>query len=226
MTTPGTAFPVIDPVGGVLIDPAPGGQLYGQDNDKTFSNEGAAAIVQYELPGWQNLYYFIQPDDGGPFGFRFSFVVQDANGTRVSATGGLSINLAGTVGGKLESTTVGSAITLLNINETQWMATSALGTWTVTAQVTNSVAPAVTPAPTISTAGATLSCTTGTWSSAVGTAYYQWYSNGLPIHHATSSTYATGGGLAPGTVYTCRVSIIDTAGTGSVRVVSNTCTVV
>ena len=34
--------------------------------------------------------------------------------------------------GKIESTTIGSSVTLLAINNTEWIATSVVGTWTVT----------------------------------------------------------------------------------------------
>jgi hypothetical protein len=228
---PTSALPVADPVGGPLA-----GEYYESDlvqrnfNGKTITNVGAAALVQYNLPGGrEDLYHFIGNDGTGPFGFQYSFVVQDAFGIRVSATGGFSIRNVGTVGGKIESTTIGSTLTLLNVAEFEWMVTNVLGTWAVTAQIANSVAPTVSAAT--ATMADTITCSTGTWAASPATVYYQWLVDGEPIRRQITSSLSLPavevGLVTVGDVLTCRVSTIDAAGTGSVSVVtSNSCTVV
>lgn len=88
----------------------------------TYSNEGAAAIVPFTLPSAR-------------VGYKFAFIVQDADGIRVTAASGDTIRINGSVSaaaGKIESTTVGSVVELLAINATEWVATRSSGTWTVT----------------------------------------------------------------------------------------------
>ena len=68
-------------------------------------------------------------------GLDFSFMVQDADGIRVTAATGDTIRvgtaLSG-VAGKIESTTIGSSVRLIALNATEWMAVSMVGSWTVT----------------------------------------------------------------------------------------------
>ncbi len=67
-------------------------------------------------------------------GYQFTFVVQDADGIRVVAAAGDTIRIAGTASataGYAQSTTIGSALTLVAINATEWVAISSLGTWTI-----------------------------------------------------------------------------------------------
>lgn len=68
-------------------------------------------------------------------GLEFTFVCQDADGIRATAAAGDTIRIAGSVSaaaGFCNSTTIGSVVTLLAINATEWIATSVTGTWGVT----------------------------------------------------------------------------------------------
>ena len=63
------------------------------------------------------------------------FYVQDADGIKITAGEGDTIRLAGSVSaaaGNITSSTIGSAVILLAINATEWVAISIVGTWTVT----------------------------------------------------------------------------------------------
>lgn len=105
------------------IATVPAGQaLTASDTETTFVNTGATAISVFTLP---------LPVAG----YEYSFIAQDADGVRVTATAAATIRDGASVsatGGKVESTTVGSAITLKAISTTEWMVVSKNGTWTVT----------------------------------------------------------------------------------------------
>lgn len=84
---------------------------------KVLTNEGATAANYHTLPT-------------AVAGYVFTFVVQDADGLRVTASTGDTIRIAATVsssGGYCESTTIGDSITLVAINATEWVATSYVG---------------------------------------------------------------------------------------------------
>jgi uncharacterized Zn-binding protein involved in type VI secretion len=86
------------------------------------TNEGATALVTHTLPA-------------AALGLEFSFCVQDTDGIRVVAAGSNTIRVAGSVsaaGGRIDSTTVGSAVTIKAINATEWVAVEVVGTWTPT----------------------------------------------------------------------------------------------
>lgn len=95
--------------------------------DYSFSNRGATARVDFTLPA-------VNATSG--YGFqRFTFICEDTDGLRIIAPGTETINLAGTVsaaGGRLDSTQIGSSVTLRATNTGTWVAESATGTWTVT----------------------------------------------------------------------------------------------
>lgn len=85
------------------------------------TNEGATAQITFNLPS-------------AVAGFTFTFVVQDSDGVKVVASTGDTIRVASSASasaGNITSSTVGDAITLVAINNTQWIATSYVGTWTV-----------------------------------------------------------------------------------------------
>jgi hypothetical protein len=69
-------------------------------------------------------------------GLTYSFVVKHANGVRVIANTGDTIRWAATVSGaagRIDSTTIGDAVTLVAINDTEWVVTAIVGAgWTVT----------------------------------------------------------------------------------------------
>lgn len=92
------------------------------DSDTVFTNEGATAGVNFTLPTAVSDY-------------TYTFIVQDADGITVTANTGDTIRLAGSVSaaaGNISSTTIGSAVILVCINTTEWVAISIVGTWTVT----------------------------------------------------------------------------------------------
>lgn len=66
-------------------------------------------------------------------GDNYTFVVQDADGIRIAANTGDTIRVIDKVtaaAGYIESTTIGSVVTLVAINATEWIATSIQGVWT------------------------------------------------------------------------------------------------
>lgn len=107
--------------GALVVQPL-GGTLTSGSSGTLYSNEGATAISPFVLPT-------------AVAGLRFGFIVQDADGIRVTASAGDTIQIVGSVSGvagKIESTTIGSTIYLMAINATQWVALYDLGTWVVT----------------------------------------------------------------------------------------------
>lgn len=91
---------------------------------KLLTNEGTAGKNYHTLPAARAGL--------GPF----TFYVQDANGIRVVAGTGDTIRIAASASptaGYVEATTVGNAVTLIAINDTEWVAVQAVGTWTVSA---------------------------------------------------------------------------------------------
>jgi len=96
-----------------LLDPV-------ADLGDTFTNEGATAKSPITLPL-------------ASAGLEYSFIVQDADGMSVLLQIDDTINIAGTVHTYgIESTTIGSVITLKAVNDTEWFATSMLGVWDLT----------------------------------------------------------------------------------------------
>lgn len=89
------------------------------DNYKVFTNEGAGAAITFNLPS-------------AVAGLTYTFYVQNANGLVVDAAAGDTIRILALVtaaGGNVSSVTIGSSVTLVAINATEWVAISSLGTW-------------------------------------------------------------------------------------------------
>lgn len=87
-----------------------------------FTNEGATARQDFTLPT-------------AVADLEYAFYCHDTDGIRVIAAAGDTIRIAGSVSlaaGRIDSTTIGSTVTLVAINATEWIALSSLGTWTVT----------------------------------------------------------------------------------------------
>jgi len=108
-------------VGALVVQPL-GGALSAGASGTIYSNEGASAISPFVLPT-------------AAAGLRYGFIVQDADGVRVTASADDTIQIAtalSAVAGKAESTTIGSVVYLIALNATEWMATSVVGTWVVT----------------------------------------------------------------------------------------------
>jgi hypothetical protein len=98
--------------------------VVGTDSQKIFTNEGAGALVVFTLPA-------------ALAGLQYTFYVQDADGLQVVAGAGDTIRLStsvSAVAGNIQSTgtVVGGAVTLVAINDTEWIATSIVGPWVVT----------------------------------------------------------------------------------------------
>ncbi len=89
------------------------------DVGKKFTNEGASASVAFTLPtAVANLEY--------------TFYVQDGDGLSVIAAAGDTIRIETLVtaaAGNVSSSTIGSSVTLKAINATEWVAISAIGSW-------------------------------------------------------------------------------------------------
>jgi len=71
--------------------------------------------------------------NGAAAGKTYTFVIQDVDGQRIAAATGDTIRVIDKVtaaAGYIESTTIGSTVTLVAINATEWIATSINGTWT------------------------------------------------------------------------------------------------
>jgi len=87
---------------------------------KVLTNEGTTAKNYHTLPT-------------AAAGYQFTFVVQDADGMRIVANTDDTIRVIDKVtatAGYIESTTIGSTVTLVSINAVEWYATSIKGTWT------------------------------------------------------------------------------------------------
>lgn len=89
------------------------------ESNAHFTNEGASAKIVFNLPtAAANL--------------KYTFCVQDADGIDVTANTGDTIRRDTSVtatGGTITSTSIGSCITIVAINATEWFATSIVGTW-------------------------------------------------------------------------------------------------
>lgn len=94
--------------------------LAATESGAALTNEGTTAANYHTLPT-------------SAAGYRYTFVVQDADGMRIVANTGDTIRVIDKVtaaAGYIESTTIGSVVTLLAINATEWVATSIHGVWT------------------------------------------------------------------------------------------------
>lgn len=90
------------------------------ESGTVFTNEGVTAKNFHTLPS-------------AVAGHQFTFIVQDADGMRVVANTDDAIRVIDKVtaaAGYIESTTIGSTVTLVSINAVEWYATSIKGTWT------------------------------------------------------------------------------------------------
>jgi len=93
-----------------------------KDRDKVFTNEGAAGQVDFTLPA--------AASSDGPF----IFYVQTAQTLKIIAGAGDTIRVdsfASAAAGYCQSATIGSTVTLVAINATEWVAISHGGTWTI-----------------------------------------------------------------------------------------------
>lgn len=92
-----------------------------QESGKTCTNSGAAGAIELTLPD-------------AAAGLEFIFIVNAAQYLRINAVTGDTIRNAATVsiaGGYIRANTVGNVLRLIAINDTQWITTSIIGTWTI-----------------------------------------------------------------------------------------------
>lgn len=97
--------------------------LASTDANKIYTNEGASALIVFNLP--------TAVKGIGPY----TFIVQDTDGIQVVAASGDTIRVgvnASATAGNAQSTVIGSSITIVAINVTEWIAYSVTGTWVVT----------------------------------------------------------------------------------------------
>lgn len=89
----------------------------------TYVNDGASVKVGFTTANTANT------------GLANAFIVTDADGIRITACAGHTIRMAGgdvtKAGGYIESTTIGSGVSLLKTGATSWLAVTWYGNWTV-----------------------------------------------------------------------------------------------
>lgn len=93
------------------------------DSGSTYVNEGDGDGATITLPAAQ-----ASPS------LLFTFIIQAAQTLTITAGSGDTIRIAANVtaaAGSISSNTVGSAITLVCINATEWVATASVGSWTI-----------------------------------------------------------------------------------------------
>lgn len=86
----------------------------------TFDNIGASSQVVFTLPTASR-------------GLRYTFIVENAVGIQIKATGTATIRIGSSVStaaGTATSMAVGSVLIIEAISSTEWYATSQVGTWT------------------------------------------------------------------------------------------------
>jgi hypothetical protein len=96
--------------------------LAAEESNTFYTNEGATGAIAITLPT-------------AVAGYRYTFYVDAAQSFEVKASTGDTIRVTSEVsasGGNVTSGTVGSCLTLVAINATEWVAESMLGIWTVT----------------------------------------------------------------------------------------------
>lgn len=97
-----------------------------QDRGFHFTNEGASAIIVFNLPA-----AVVNTTTGG---FYYNFFVQDADGLTITAAAGDTIRIGTQVtaaAGSISSTVIGSSIRLHCINATEWVCEAIVGPWTI-----------------------------------------------------------------------------------------------
>lgn len=94
--------------------------LVDADRQKIFVNTGATSQSIFELP-----------NDSG---VAYSFIVNSASGIVVSGDASSQIQVGDVIsisGGVVQSTTVGSTLSIVNVSTVKWVTTSLTGTWQV-----------------------------------------------------------------------------------------------
>jgi hypothetical protein len=95
------------------------------DKGKVFTNEGAGAVIQFNLPT-------ATVSAVGNAGMQVTFYVQNANGIIIKAAAGDTVRIGAVVSpaaGTVSNAVVGSSVTLQCINAAEWVAIAAIGIW-------------------------------------------------------------------------------------------------
>lgn len=86
-------------------------------NSDYYTNEGATALVVYTLPS-------------AAAGLQVTFIVQDADGIRINPAAGDNIKIAAIASSNgVQCTQIGGTVTLLAINDTEWISIATNRTW-------------------------------------------------------------------------------------------------
>jgi hypothetical protein len=104
----------------VISNSADSVSVYSTDSGKIFTNASALASQSWALPT-------------AIAGLTYTFVVMAAQPLRVHPASGNAINIAGSQGADAEywwADAVGESLTLVAVNNTDWIATAYTGTWT------------------------------------------------------------------------------------------------
>jgi hypothetical protein len=92
------------------------------DNNQVFTNSGASAQVEFTLPT-------------AAAGLTYTFYAIDSDGIKITAASGDTIRVSTEVtiaAGSIESTAVGDSLTIVALDDTQWVVINGfIGTWTV-----------------------------------------------------------------------------------------------
>lgn len=93
------------------------------EDKRTYINTGTSVKVLFSLPNTSNT------------SLSNTYIVDNANGIRITAPTGHTIQMAGSsatkTGGYVESVTVGSTLALLKVTATKWYGVFWFGTWDV-----------------------------------------------------------------------------------------------
>jgi hypothetical protein len=114
------AFSLVPTEANVAVAASPN-LLAAMESGAVLTNEGATAENCHTLPT-------------AAAGYRFTFICQDGDGIKISANSGDTIRSGATVSvpaGYIRSSVVGSVVTLISANSTEWFVISLLGTWTI-----------------------------------------------------------------------------------------------
>jgi len=104
-----------------VVDQTSSVSLTSSDTGKLYTNTDCTALVNFNLPS-------------PSVGVNYTFAVQNENGLRITAPAGTFLRIGtfdSTLGGYLETYTLGSAVQLMCIDSSKWLGLMVMNTWTV-----------------------------------------------------------------------------------------------